>query len=134
MMKGGQGKDLDDIKSLIKNELDHQKSNLDYFVNLDYDPRNIVGDDYNNPNDRNYGNPDCNGPDSFHGTHCAGIIAATRNNNIGMDGTGVHCGRTDKYLTTLAEAPALRFPNNIILEPEVISRFRSFYDLAMNNG
>jgi len=70
----------------LKEALDQLKPYVDCGVNLDFDPRNIIGDDYNNSNDRNYGNPDCNGPDSFHGTHCAGIIAAARNNNKGMDG------------------------------------------------
>jgi subtilisin family serine protease len=55
-------------------------------LNLDFDPRNIVGDDYSNSSERYYGNSDCNGPDSFLGTHVAGIIAASRNNGVGMDG------------------------------------------------
>lgn len=62
------------------------KKNLDYMLNQDFDPRSIVGDDYNNSGERYYGNNDCNGPGSFHGTHVAGIIAAARNNGIGMDG------------------------------------------------
>lgn len=59
---------------------------LKYNVNLNYDPRPMIGDDYHNSYQKNYGNPDCKGPDSFHGTHVAGIIAAKRNNGIGMDG------------------------------------------------
>ena len=86
MMKNGRASDLDEIKVNLKEALDQLKPYVDCGVNLDFDPRNIIGDDYNNSNDRNYGNPDCNGPDSFHGTHCAGIIAAARNNNKGMDG------------------------------------------------
>lgn len=77
---------LEDLVSGVKEGVDYFKSFVDYGLNVDFDPRNIVGDDYNNPNDRNYGNNDCNGPDSFHGTHVAGIIAAARNNGIGMDG------------------------------------------------
>ncbi len=34
----------------------------------------------------NYGNNDIIGPDSSHGTHVAGIIAANRKNNLGMKG------------------------------------------------
>jgi hypothetical protein len=49
--------------------------------------------------------------------------------NIGMDGTGVHCGKTDKYATLLADRPALRFPDRIAPDPAVLARFRSFYDL-----
>lgn len=48
----------------------------------------IVKDDENDINDRNYGNPnvmvDEDAP--LHGTHVAGIIAAKRNNGKGMDG------------------------------------------------
>jgi predicted O-methyltransferase YrrM len=51
--------------------------------------------------------------------------------NIGMDGTGVHCGKTDRYATALAETPALRFPDRVFYDPEVMARFRSFYDLAL---
>ncbi len=55
-------------------------------LNPDVNPRTIVGDDYNNQYERYYGNADCKGPHSFHGTHVAGIIAASRNNGKGMDG------------------------------------------------
>ena len=46
----------------------------------------IVGDDVNNPNEKYYGNNHVQGPDARHGTHVAGIIAAMRNNNLGMKG------------------------------------------------
>ena len=46
----------------------------------------IVKDEYYNINDRFYGNSDIMGPLPMHGTHVSGIIAAQRNNNIGMDG------------------------------------------------
>lgn len=61
-------------------------SHLDYALNLDYDPRSIVGDNYDDPNERYYGNPDVKGPDALHGTHVAGIIAANRMNNLGILG------------------------------------------------
>jgi subtilisin family serine protease len=35
---------------------------------------------------RYYGNNDVTGPDALHGTHVAGIIAAVRTNNIGVQG------------------------------------------------
>ena len=48
--------------------------------------KEIVKDDETNINDRSYGNNDIMATNSFHGTHCSGIIAAARNNEKGMDG------------------------------------------------
>ena len=57
-----------------------------YHYNPDYDSRSIVGDDYSNLGEKYYGNNDVEGPDAMHGTHVAGIVAAKRNNEIGIDG------------------------------------------------
>jgi len=65
---------------------DQLNSRLEYHLNTDYDPRNIVGDNYENTDEKYYGNNDIKGPDAIHGTHVAGIIAAQRGNNIGVDG------------------------------------------------
>ncbi len=46
----------------------------------------IVKDNYNDINDRFYGNNDVMAGTPSHGTHCSGIIAAARNNDLGMDG------------------------------------------------
>ena len=60
---------------------------LDNSLNLNFDPRaDIVKDNPNDPTDRNYGNNDLHGPDPLHGTHVAGIIAAVRDNKIGVQG------------------------------------------------
>ena len=48
--------------------------------------KDIVRDNENNINDRFYGNNDIMASTPFHGTHCAGIIAAIRNNEKGVDG------------------------------------------------
>src|ERR1700744_2906367 len=66
--------------------LNHFQDELKYHLNIDYDPRSIVGDDYNNSSQRDYGNTDVTGPDALHGTHVSGIIGAVRNNGIGLDG------------------------------------------------
>ncbi len=65
---------------------DQMKEALDYYgpqekqYNLDYDPRKeIVGDNYDDYSQKNYGNNHYEGPDALHGTHVAGIIAGLPN-------------------------------------------------------
>lgn len=70
----------------IDGAVDYFKGQLESHYNLDLDARKVVGDDPSNFNDKFYGNNDVEGPDAFHGTHVAGIIAAIRNNGIGNDG------------------------------------------------
>jgi len=57
-----------------------------FHYNLDFDSRQIVGDDYANLSEKFYGNNDVKGPDPDHGTHVAGIIAASRKNSLGIKG------------------------------------------------
>ncbi len=75
-----------DISDAVKYYTDQ----TDFHLNKDFDPRNIVGDNYEDASERDYGNNDVKGPDAEHGTHVAGIIAAKRNNNIGVDGVADH--------------------------------------------
>jgi subtilisin family serine protease len=74
------------VREGIEEPEKHFTEELKYHYNLDYDPRYIVGDDYNNSNQRDYGNADVTGPDALHGTHVAGIIGAARGNGKGIDG------------------------------------------------
>ncbi|NRF39312.1 S8 family peptidase [Pedobacter foliorum] len=76
----------DFYKTQILDGYEHFKSQVDYNLNLDYDPRSIVGDDPNNSKERFYGNNDVTGPDARHGSHVAGIIGAVRNNGLGING------------------------------------------------
>ena len=55
-------------------------------MNADSIREYIVGDNINNVNERYYGCNRVQGPDALHGTHVSGIIAAVRNNNIGING------------------------------------------------
>jgi len=48
--------------------------------------KSIVGDDPTDLSNKIYGCNRYEGPDAFHGTHVAGIIAASRNNGLGIDG------------------------------------------------
>jgi len=64
----------------------YYKDQLDYTYNTAFNSRNIVGDNYEDIDERFYGNPDVIGPDPMHGTHVAGIVGANRNNNIGIRG------------------------------------------------
>jgi ubiquinone/menaquinone biosynthesis C-methylase UbiE len=48
--------------------------------------------------------------------------------NIGMDGSGVHCGATDKFSSEIACYPATRFPVDIHNDPIIINHFRRYYD------
>ncbi|MEM7297953.1 MAG: S8 family serine peptidase [Bacteroidota bacterium] len=59
---------------------------LSYHLSLDFNPRSIVGDDPFEISDTKYGNPDVVGPRANHGTSVAGVIAANRNNDIGIQG------------------------------------------------
>lgn len=64
----------------------HFDKMLNYAFNLDYDPRSLVGDNYQDINEKGYGNNNVKGSDASHGTHVAGIIAANRNNDLGIKG------------------------------------------------
>lgn len=70
--------------------LNSVSESLKYHFNEDFDPRSIVEDNYANQNERIYGNNDVIGPDSSHGTHVSGIIAAARDNNLGIKGVATN--------------------------------------------
>ena len=78
---------IDDISDGIT----HFQNKLDGQLNLETNFRATLGDNPNDISDVGYGNSQVSGPDpkkadARHGTHVAGIIAANRNNTIGLKG------------------------------------------------
>lgn len=74
------------FKKDLDKAYDYYSSQVNYHLNIDFDPRDSIKDDYTNAFEKIYGNADITGPDAEHGTHVAGIIGADRNNNIGIKG------------------------------------------------
>ncbi len=75
---------------VTKEVMEEQKKSIEQMVNFnlntEYDDRALIGDNPEDFNDKNYGNPDVEGPDALHGTHVGGIIGAVRGNGLGGDG------------------------------------------------
>lgn len=90
-----QTKEMDNTNTVLIGELtrfyEGEKSKLDA---VEKEPKafraEIVQDNYEDINDRFYGNSDVMGPESSHGTHVSGIIAADRKNGIGINGIADH--------------------------------------------
>lgn len=82
------------VSKLLENGLDasYFDNVLGYFegqtkyYDPTFDPRSIVGDNYADSREWQYGNNDVKGPEAFHGTHVAGIIGAERDNDLGIKG------------------------------------------------
>ena len=82
----------DDMKNTtllneLQSELDSKKQTVTALTTTP--PRyrdSIIKDNYYDINDRYYGNADVMGSGPMHGTHVTGIIAAQRDNNIGVQG------------------------------------------------
>ena len=70
--------------------MDQNDKFMKYYLNKTLDSRKIVGDDPDDITDTNYGNPDVIGPRPDHGTSVSGVIAAVRNNDLGINGVATN--------------------------------------------
>ena len=83
------GDDFSEVKQQVEGGIKHFAEQLNYHLNIEFNGRASVGDNPDDLNDKKYGNNNVTGPDkeeAMHGTHVAGIIAAQRDNNTGMNG------------------------------------------------
>jgi len=75
------GKSSAEFEKLMKEQMKEAMDELGPGAkqyDLAYDPRKeIVGDNYDDYSEKNYGNNHYEGPDAMHGTHVAGIIAGS---------------------------------------------------------
>ena len=83
---GNVGKTPKEVEELLRKEIEgalkHYESQATKHYNLDFDPRaEIVGDNYDNYNEKHYGNNHYEGPDASHGTHVSGIMAGLPHGN-----------------------------------------------------
>ncbi|MFC7669442.1 S8 family serine peptidase [Hymenobacter humi] len=87
MMRQTGATDADALLKELNAGVKQERSMIENSLNLKFNPRaDIVKDNPNDLTERYYGNNDIHGPDPMHGTHVSGIIAAVRENNLGVQG------------------------------------------------
>lgn len=85
IMADGAGS-FQEIKEGLIEGAESFENTLNYYFNPEFNSRHIVGDDPKDYDQMGYGNNDVRGPDAGHGTHVAGIVAAERDNGLGIEG------------------------------------------------
>lgn len=89
------GDSIPEVLELIESDIENYNEGLayyteklDYHLNVNFDGRKVVGDNAYDITDLGYGdgNPLNRDKEESHGTHVAGIIAAERDNNLGVNG------------------------------------------------
>jgi cell wall-associated protease len=80
------GGSFEEIKDGLLDGAESFENTLAYYYNPEFNPREVIGDNPEDYDQMGYGNNDVRGPDSDHGTHVAGIIAAERDNGLGIEG------------------------------------------------
>jgi len=93
---------------------------LKFHYNPRFIDRAVVGDNYENTNERYYGNNDVSAPHNDHGTHVAGIVGAVVNNGLGIDGI---CGNVELMILRMV-------PNGDEFDKDVANAIR----YAADNG
>ncbi len=88
ILGNGRFESLDEVEGEIKDNITSITESLNYNLNVDFNGRAVVGDDPYDITDTDYGNGNVKHSvkTESHGTHVAGIIAAERDNGIGMNG------------------------------------------------
>ena len=87
MMRQTGAADADALLKELNSAAAQERSMLDNSLNLNFNPRaDIIKDNPTDLTERYSGNNDLHGPDPLHGTHVSGIIAAVRDNNLGIQG------------------------------------------------
>ena len=89
----GNGVNIKETIEELSEGVKHYEERIKYGLNKEFNPRAVLKDNPDDINDKFYGNNNVIGPTAegaLHGTHVAGIIAAVRHNNIGMDGVADH--------------------------------------------
>ncbi|MGB2273532.1 MAG: S8 family peptidase [Flavicella sp.] len=84
----GSGSTLKAEIKKIERPLNYFTNQVTKYYNLDFNPREVLGDNENDIEDVDYGNgnPMHMQDDEIHGTHVAGIILAQNGNDKGVDG------------------------------------------------